>query len=117
SKVMVTGAAGFIAFHLIESLLRSGCEVVGIDNFDAFYERSVKERNLSDLRAIAKESGAGFEFHEADIRSISQSLFEGITSVIHLAAKAGVRPSLLAPEEYVSVNLQGTIRMLELSRE
>jgi UDP-glucuronate 4-epimerase len=118
SRVLVTGAAGFIAYHVIETLLRKGQDVVGVDNFDPFYDRRVKERNVSDLRKVAEESGAHFEFHEADIRDFPMEMFDekGIESVIHLAAKAGVRPSLLAPEDYVSVNTQGTVRLLEFAQ-
>lgn len=116
--VLVTGAAGFIAHHLIEALLRSGRTVAGIDNFDSFYDRSLKEKNVSDLRKIAEESHARFEFLEADIRDFDFDIFSGIEfdSIIHLAAKAGVRPSLFAPEEYVSVNIRGTTRLLEFAR-
>ena len=117
-SIFVTGAAGFIAFHVIEALLRQGCAVAGIDNFDPFYDRAVKEKNISDLRKVALECGARFEFKEADIRSFDFDIFGGrsFDAIIHLAAKAGVRPSLLAPEEYVSVNVQGTTRMLEFAR-
>lgn len=119
AKILVTGAAGFIAHHVIEALLRSGQDVVGMDNFDAFYERPVKDRNVADLRGIAEETGTRFEFHEADIRTFPFEIFgrTEIESVIHLAAKAGVRPSLEAPEEYMSVNVQGTVRLLEFARE
>lgn len=117
-SVLVTGAAGFIAHHLIEALLRSGHTVAGIDNFDSFYDRSLKEKNVSDLRKIATENHARFEFLEGDIRDFDFNVFPEIEldSIIHLAAKAGVRPSLVAPEEYVSVNIQGTTRLLEFAR-
>jgi UDP-glucuronate 4-epimerase len=118
-RTFVTGAAGFIAFHLIESLLKSHQDVVGIDNFDPFYPRAAKEKNISDLKMIAEKTGSSFEFHELDIRSFPFDSFEGkkpIESIIHLAAKAGVRPSLQDPEDYVSVNIQGTVRMLEFAR-
>lgn len=116
-KVLVTGAAGFIAFHLIESLLRSGTPVTGIDNFDAFYERELKEKNIEDLRRIAQETGTAFELREADIRDFSFKDLPEVRSIIHLAAKAGVRPSIESPEEYTSVNVQGTTRVLEFARE
>jgi UDP-glucuronate 4-epimerase len=104
---------------LIEALLRSGKEVVGIDNFDAFYPRSVKEKNVADLKVIAQEVGVRFELIEGDIRNFSDDLFKGhaFDTVIHLAAKAGVRPSLIAPEEYSAVNIQGTVRLLEFARK
>ena len=116
-KILVTGAAGFIAHHVIEGLLRSGQAVVGMDNFDAFYERSAKEKNLADLRRISELTGTAFEFQEDDIRNFAFEKFDSkLQGLIHLAAKAGVRPSLLAPEEYVSVNVQGTVRLLEFAR-
>lgn len=119
AAVLVTGAAGFVAFHLIERLLREGRSVVGIDNFDPFYGRVLKERNLAELERVAKETGARFQFVEKDVCALDWSSFKGekFESVIHLAAKAGVRPSLLAPEEYLRANVQGTLRVLELCRE
>ena len=117
--VLVTGAAGFVAFHTIERLLREGRSVVGIDNFDPFYGREHKERNLADLERVAKETGKRFQFVEGDVCAIDGKFCPGeaFGSVIHLAAKAGVRPSLRAPEEYLRANVQGTLRVLELCRE
>jgi len=116
--ILVTGSAGFIAFHVIEALLRSGRSVVGIDNFDDFYPRAVKERNLADLRAIAKQTGRSFRFVETDIAQITQTFSEDqdFTAVIHLGAKAGVRPSLTEPEAYLHANVTGTLRILEFCR-
>ncbi len=117
--ILVTGAAGFVAFHLIERLLREGRSVVGIDNFDPFYGRDLKDQNLADLERVAKETGARWRFFEGDVCALDAKSLAGETfgSVIHLAAKAGVRPSLLAPEQYLRANVQGTLRVLELCRE
>jgi UDP-glucuronate 4-epimerase len=117
-KVLVTGAAGFIAFHLIESFLRDGQEVVGLDNFDPYYPRPLKETNLADLRRIAADTKASFEFFEMDFRKGESldSLPQEITSVVHLGAKAGVRPSLENPVSYIQANLEGTVSLLEWSR-
>ena len=87
----MTGAAGFIAHHVIEALLRSGCGVAGIDNFDPFYDRKVKERNLADLGRVSKETGSSFDFSETDIRDFDFEIFGDakFDGVIHLAAKWG----------------------------
>lgn len=116
--VLVTGAAGFIAFHAIEALLKSGHHVLGIDNFDAFYDRAIKEANLRDLREFAGKTGASFEFREGDICDLEPGFRKEleISGILHLAAKAGVRPSLLNPEAYLRANVQGTLRLLEFAR-
>jgi UDP-glucuronate 4-epimerase len=113
-SVLVTGAAGFIGSRLTERLLVQGNDVVGLDNFDGFYDRSIKERNLT----LARDSDR-FQLVEADIRDASAlaTLPDPIDTVIHLAALAGVRPSIERPAEYTSVNVDGTVSLLELARE
>ena len=112
---LVTGAAGFIGSHLVESLLESGFQVIGLDNFDPYYDRALKLANLASAMA-----SAGFEFHEGDIRdeTLVASLFGQYRPdcVVHLAAKAGVRPSVQAPAEYADVNARGTAVILEAAR-
>lgn len=117
-NVLVTGGAGFIGSHLCERLLARGHSVVALDNFDPFYPRAVKERNL----AVARRSER-FRLAEADIRDLDgaeralDALGVGaLDVVVHLAAKAGVRPSLEQPLLYTQVNLDGTTAMLELAR-
>lgn len=113
SRILLTGAAGFIGSHLAEALVARGDEVVGFDDFDPFYPRAVKERNLAALRARP-----GFRLVEGDIRdraALARELAPG-TVVIHLAAKAGVRPSLADPALYASVNVEGTANVLEACR-
>lgn len=104
TRLLVTGAAGFIGSHVVEAALAAGHEVVGVDNFDPVYDRTVKEKNLSG----ALESDR-FQFHEADIRDRSRirQLLEPGMVVIHLAARAGVRPSFDRVTEYVDINVTG----------
>ncbi|MBE0569234.1 MAG: GDP-mannose 4,6-dehydratase [Deltaproteobacteria bacterium] len=114
-NVFVTGAAGFIGSHVAEALLSRGDRVFGFDNFDPFYDLALKERNLSILRERQR-----FSFLEGDIRDAKAlaGWGEGYRpdAVIHLAAKAGVRPSVADPAGYADVNVNGTIRVLEWAR-
>src|SRR2546429_2828488 len=110
TRLLVTGAAGFIGSHVSEALLARGDEVVGVDNFDAFYPRAVKERNLDGLRRTT-----GFRFVEADIVRDPLPL-EGVSVVLHLAARPGVRPSLEDPASYGDTNVTGTVRVFEAAR-
>ena len=115
-NVFVTGTAGFIGSHVAEALLARGDRVCGLDNFDPFYDRRIKERNLSPL-----SGDPSFSFLEGDIRDASALARWGEgtppDALIHLAAKAGVRPSVADPVGYADVNVNGTIRMLEWARE
>lgn len=113
-RILVTGAAGFIGSNLSRSLLQSGrYKVIGLDNFDDFYSREQKEKNLAPF--ISHED---FQFAEADIRNIDQLLALGdIDVIVHLAAKAGVRPSIQNPILYQEVNVAGTQNLLEFARQ
>ncbi|HEU4760471.1 MAG TPA: GDP-mannose 4,6-dehydratase [Dehalococcoidia bacterium] len=114
-KVLVTGGAGFIGSHLVERLQERGDEVHVVDDFNDFYDPRQKRDNLS----AAKEHAA-FRLHEGDIRSgaFMEDVFAQARPqvVIHIAARAGVRPSLLEPELYLDVNVSGTGLLLECSR-
>jgi len=116
SKILITGAAGFIGSHLCERLLSNGTSVVGLDNFDAFYSKEIKKSNLA-----ASLANDNFSFIEGDIRDDDcvENIFkkENIDAIIHLAAKAGVRPSIENPVEYQDVNINGTMVMLEAARK
>jgi nucleoside-diphosphate-sugar epimerase len=108
--ILVTGAAGFIGSHLTLFLLDAGHKVIGIDNFDPFYPRGIKEQNLS-----AYLNHPNFSFYEADIRRESElSRIPVFDTVVHLAAKAGVRPSIEAPQDYIDTNITGTHNILKL---
>jgi len=108
AQILVTGCAGFIGSHLTERLLAEGYRVVGVDNFDPFYDRSIKERNLANALAHP-----GFLFIEADIRTTDWlGQLDAVDAVIHIAAKAGVRPSIEQPAEYISTNITGTHNLL-----
>ncbi len=114
-KALVTGAAGFIGSHAVDRLLADGEEVVGVDNFDPFYEREIKEANLLGARSYG-----GFAFAEADICDVGAMgrVFDRhgpFDVVVHLAAKAGVRPSIADPRGCASANVAGTVNLLELS--
>ncbi|HEY40928.1 MAG TPA: NAD-dependent epimerase/dehydratase family protein [Dehalococcoidia bacterium] len=113
--VLVTGAAGFIGSHVGERLLDLGYQVVGLDNFDDSYEPQIKRDNIQHLT-----SNEHYTLIEGDIRdrTLLHGLFTKYTfdNVIHLAAKAGVRPSIIQPQLYEEVNVQGTINLLEESR-
>jgi UDP-glucuronate 4-epimerase len=114
-KVLVTGGAGFIGSHLCQRLRREEIKVVVLDNFDPFYEPAIKHRNLRSL-----QGDGGFRLVEGDIRDekLVEELFaaEGFDTVFHLAARAGVRPSLQEPRLYHDVNVTGTVTLLEAAR-
>ena len=113
-KVLLTGVAGFIGSHVAERLLLGGHRVVGLDSFDPFYPRTVKERNLR--RAL---DDPDFTLIEADIRDREalRAIPSDVDAIIHMAALAGVRPSILDPAAYMDVNVAGTGALLDLARD
>lgn len=111
--ILVTGCAGFIGSHVCELLLSKGFGVIGIDNFDPYYAREIKEKNLSQFI-----NHKNFSFYELDITIGLGSINElGIEAVVHLAAKAGVRPSIQNPESYILANITGTQKVHEFMLE
>ncbi|MFN2382900.1 MAG: NAD-dependent epimerase/dehydratase family protein [Gemmatimonadota bacterium] len=115
APVLLTGAAGFIGSHVADRLLAAGGTVVGLDNFDPFYPRAYKERNLQG--ALTQP---GFHFVEGDIRDaeLVRRLMEQHrpVAIVHLAARAGVRASLADPVGTCDVNLAGTLTLLDAAR-
>ncbi|MFP3832423.1 GDP-mannose 4,6-dehydratase [Chryseobacterium sp. SIMBA_028] len=135
---LITGGSGFIGSHLIERLLRNGHSVINIDNFDNFYNYQIKIKNT--LESIGKISDFEFSDKETDIKRLAslshshnytlyyqdirdkkglENIFKShsIDMVIHLAALAGVRPSIERPLEYEEVNVRGTMNLWELCRD
>ncbi len=110
TRLVVTGAAGFIGGHACQLLLDEGHDVVGLDNFDPFYDRSVKDATLASLASHSR-----FTFVEGDIRDKYKvhDVLKDADAVIHLAAKAGVLPSLQDPVQYTAINVAGTVELLE----
>jgi UDP-glucuronate 4-epimerase len=112
---LVTGAAGFIGFHVVRRLLERGEAVVGIDNVNSYYSVELKEARLAELSRYP-----GFLFKKvdiADLQSLTQALSgQRVEKVVHLAAQAGVRHSLEYPHTYLHANLAGHLNMLELCR-
>lgn len=114
-RALVTGAAGFIGSHLVDRLLGEGWAVTGVDNFDPFYSREAKRSNLEN--ALQNDR---FSLVDVDIRNASalrSAVLEPFDVIVHLAAKAGVRPSIANPSAYQEVNVGGTQVLLELARE
>ena len=112
APILVTGAAGFIGFHVVQRLLAGGRAVVGLDNLNAYYDPGLKEARLAELRDQEL-----FRFHKLDLndRDGMAALFaeHRFTHVVHLAAQAGVRHSLSAPHDYVDSNISGFLNVLE----
>ena len=114
---LITGGAGFIGSHLAERLLARGDKVVVLDNFDSFYDPAVKRRNIARVLAAG---GGRCALVEGDLRDPAglDALFDthAIDQVVHLAARAGVRPSIEQPQLYLDVNVTGTSNLLEACR-
>lgn len=114
SKIVVTGGAGFIGSHLCEALLGDQHDVIALDSFDDFYDPAVKRRNLETASKSSR-----FTLVEGDIRDerfVEDVFGGGIDIVVHMAARAGVRPSIEQPLVYQDVNVRGTLVVLEACR-
>ena len=114
-NIVVTGGAGFIGSHLIDRLLSEGHRVTNIDNFDTFYDEAIKRQNIK-----GHLESDNYILHEVDIRdkgALNKAIPNDTDVIVHLAAKAGVRPSIQDPISYQEVNVAGTQNMLEVARE
>jgi len=115
STALITGAAGFIGSHLARALLDRGCSVIGLDNFDPFYPRSVKQHNVGLLESER------FRLIEADVRdadAVRRAFDQHEPQVVfHIAALAGVRPSIDNPARYCAVNVNGLVNVLDAARD
>ncbi|KQT22472.1 epimerase [Chryseobacterium sp. Leaf404] len=135
---LITGGSGFIGSHLIENLLKNGHSVISIDNFDDFYDYKIKIRNTlestglestfsfedksNDIETVIKQTKSeNFQLYNVDIRNQNglKEIFQNnhIDLIIHLAALAGVRPSIERPLDYEEVNIKGTMHLWELARD
>ena len=116
-RVLLTGAAGFIGSHLAERLCGRGDRVTGFDNFDPFYPRAVKERNLAGL--LGRKDFTLVEGDLTDPHDVDQAFAVAgpVDTVVHLAALAGVRPSIANPGRYWNVNVNGTLHLLQICHE
>ncbi len=115
-NVLVTGGAGFVGFHVCERLLGDGHAVWAFDDLNPFYEPAIKRANIRDLQALARPFT--FVFGDLTDRAALDEVFASVRfdQVIHLAARAGVRPSLEEPALYQRVNVEGTVNVLEAAR-
>lgn len=115
-NVLITGGSGFIGSHVCRALLDRGDTVICIDNFDPYYDVSIKETNIKSL-----SKNKNFKIYRADTRDAEKlkEIFETnqIERIVHLAAKAGVRNSISNPKEYYDVNINGTLNLLELAKQ
>ena len=121
SAILVTGAAGFIGFHLSRKILTEGTAVIGFDNINSYYDPAIKRQRIEILREVANSSGTPFKLIEADLQDFDaiNRVFESysFSTVINLAAQAGVRHSIQNPSAYIESNLVGFGNILEASRQ
>ncbi|MGI9035603.1 MAG: SDR family NAD(P)-dependent oxidoreductase [Pyrinomonadaceae bacterium] len=116
NKILVTGGAGFIGSHLVDDLLKDGKQVAVVDNFNDFYSPEIKLANI-----VAHFPNPDFKLYETDIRrrgALREIFAENkFDAIVHLAARAGVRPSLENPSEYLETNVSGTLNLLECAKD
>lgn len=123
-NILVTGGAGFIGSHLCEELLLRGNKVISFDSFNDYYDPNLKRKNIEEISNLLREKSIEqerFASLEGDLRDIKalEDMFSkyDIDTVVHLAAYAGVRPSIQNPQLYYDVNIMGTINLLECLRK
>jgi UDP-glucuronate 4-epimerase len=113
-KILITGGAGFIGSHLVEALLTNGHTLSVIDDFNDFYDPRIKRQNLQPVLAHIRLHAVDIGDKEAVLSTFSA---ERPDAVVHLAARAGVRPSIQRPDLYLATNINGTFHLLEASKE
>lgn len=119
---MITGAAGFIGSHLTEALLSTGSYVLGIDNFDPFYDRDIKLANVAHIRAMMNHASNADRFELIEQNICDADSMQRIAAefqpqmIVHLAALAGVRSSIEEPARFANVNIDGTVALLDAAR-
>ena len=113
-RILVTGGAGFIGSHLVEKLLAAGHEVAILDDFNDFYDPQIKRDNIA---AVSKDT----VIHHVDLRDSAavRNVFhrDKFETIVHLAARAGVRPSIQYPQLYYDTNVSGTLQLLDAARK
>ena len=118
-RVLITGASGFIGFHLCKKLIQKECKVIGVDNFNSYYDPKLKEERYKKLKEISKINN--FIIYKIDIENFESlnNLFKDFKPdfVVNLAAQAGVRYSITNPSAYINTNLIGFSNVIECSRE
>ena len=112
-KVLVTGGAGFIGSHIVRKLLQAGHSAVVVDDFNDFYDPAIKRANVQDFATEVEVVEASIEDAEGMMSVVTQGKFD---TIIHIAARAGVRPSLENPRAYIATNITGTYNLLEAAR-
>lgn len=121
--ILITGGAGFIGSHLSEKLLKEGNKILVIDNFNNYYDPAIKRNNVEEVKKTCIENNISldnYKVFEGDIRDnefLKEVFSNKIDSIMHLAAMAGVRPSIQDPALYYDVNITGTVNLLERCRE
>ena len=120
NKIIVTGAAGFIGFHVCKKLIELGQDILGIDNINSYYETEIKKARISEIAKKANNSDKIWEFVKVDLeeKETLRTIFKRFQPniVVHLAAQAGVRFSITNPDSYVKSNLVGFVNVIELCR-
>ena len=118
--ILITGAAGFIGFHLAKKILESGKTVIGIDNLNEYYDPRLKKARLEELQKVSQNCGSIFKFYKGDLedKEFLDNLFEKFKpiKVVNLAAQAGVRYSIENPSAYINSNIVGFANILECCR-
>ena len=118
-KILITGCAGFIGFHLSKSLLNQNVKIYGIDNLNNYYDVKLKKNRLKELKTHKKNKKLiTYNFDIKNKEKLDQIfLRKKIDIIIHLAAQAGIRYSLINPQSYISSNINGFFNIIELSKK